>query len=99
MDNDRINELFKWETILFGRQEAKRRKRVRQRRSYSYWERMWKKITQKNIDEILWMVHTIKDRYHGYGYASHAHWAEESLALFLEDMKSQSSNNKDDKGR
>jgi len=84
------------ETVLYGKKEAKRRRRIRKRFSYSY----WKEFLTKDLKDlpfqrkaiVAWNVFNFIDSHKGFGYATNAHFSAESLALALEDLRNESEN-------
>jgi len=78
---------FTWERILLGKEEANRRKRVRARVKYRYWEETWKKLQKaKKPEDFMWIVWEAINDHHGWHYLTQAGYAEEALNLFLQDI-------------
>jgi len=79
--------LYGWERILMGKEEAMRRKRVRARQKYRYWQETWDKLAKtKQPEEIMWIIFEAIDHFHGWVYLSQAGYAVEALNLFLQDI-------------
>jgi len=82
-----------WERILLTKEEVQLRTRIRARKSYNYWVNMWNRL--KHIrgtsarTKAIWVVYEAINENHGWGYRSLAGYAEQSLNLFLHDIKAQ----------
>lgn len=78
-----------WEAVFQTPEEASRRRRVRGRKTYSFWRKLWTQL--KCLDEekesVMRLVMEILDRKYAWGSEQKAEWARESLILILEDLK------------
>jgi len=82
-----MNAKEEWEVILLGKEEARKRRKIRGRVSY----RDWVKIHQdlkicKTMPMLMHIVYGILDQRRAYGYRTRSRYAHESLELFLEDL-------------
>jgi len=75
-----------WETITYGREEAKRRERVRKRRSYLFFRKLAKLFQERNLEGLLLEIYEEIDRKHGWGSVTNSKYAYESLTLLLKDV-------------
>lgn len=79
---------FTWERILLGKEEAARRKRVRARQKYTYWQKTWDKLQKaKKPEDVMWIVYESINNLHGWHYLTQAAYAQEALKLFLQDKE------------
>jgi len=81
MKNKRV-----WEIITHGKEEAKRRERVRKRRSYLFFRKLAKLFQERNLEELLKEIYEEIDRKHGWGSCTNSKYAYESLTLLLKDV-------------
>jgi len=84
-----------WETIICGKEEAKRRERVRKRGSYLLFMKLAKLFSEGRLKELLTLVYEEIDRRHGWGSCTNSQYAQESLTLLLQDLEE----SKDEKER
>jgi len=84
------------ETILYGKLEAKKRRRIRKRASYAYWKDFLtndlRGLSLERKERIARKVFAFMDARRAFGYATNAMYFEESLELCLEDLRNESEN-------
>lgn len=79
-----------WEAVFHTPEEVKRRARVRNRKSYSFWKEVaddFKNLPDDEREMTMRKIHRIIDKKRGWGTADHSYWALESLELLLEDLR------------
>jgi len=75
-----------WEIITYGKEEAKRRERVRKRRSYLFFRKLAKLFYERDLKGLLEEIYEEIDRKHGWGSVTNSKYASESLTLLLKDI-------------
>jgi len=84
------------ETILYGKKEAKKRRRIRKRFSYAYWKDFLTKdlkgLSLKRKERIARKVFAFMDARRAFSYATNAYYSGESLELCLEDLRNENEN-------
>lgn len=77
-----------WEALFLPPEEAKRRERVRKRKSYKYWKELFAFLKRNpSKEEILRRIYTELDKWKAFGFRTQSAYSEESLELLLEDLK------------
>ena len=61
--------------------------KIKNRQSYKNFERLYLQIKDKTLEEILIIIHNYVNNINGYGSRKNSLYAEESLNLFLKEMK------------
>jgi len=88
--NVSTTEVF--DSLFLGKEEIARRKKVRERKSYIFWKRQYgllktNRFTKKQSLKLLDWLYTILNSRGGWGTATNASYARESLDLFIQDKE------------
>jgi hypothetical protein len=87
MEEEELKKLYEWERIVYGNQQARRRKQLRKTKKYKLWEYLYNRLEEKGWkkDAVLEEIWVLLDYNNLWGYAYQATCAKEALQLFLED--------------
>jgi len=85
MDKETLREIT--EKLFLPKEEWKRRKRIRKRKSYQFWKELAEKIQEGDIELILTSLDQRLNEMRAYGSATRAHYFWESLRLLLKDLR------------